>query len=384
MGAIKTDERVYFGSSQHHKDGMLDRLDFDGLVQFSRDRLEWDALDAFCELTNVEDTSGLWKPFRLTEDWADLQRTFSRGVAERVKATQMLHQLFISVQEGEMSPEHAVQEANYEAKDFGLVVRGFGYTESSPPPDVMREVEVMDTHIPVALIAKYFGWAERVVSGAKKYSKSESGRLDNYRTGHLSQNTTSRDLLALADGDLDAVSRSVDGALTNIEKVSPQSLGLGNVILLRDESLSMRKPTCSRYIRHQHVVALEASLAIELAKKKRKMITYTWSTGHINPRFVWGEGKAALHLSQFQSGNGTRLQPAMELALADALPKSDIVVVTDGVLGHQQVNVPEGTRVWVITIGEEGNKHYPWACQHIRFEDACQVEGVMSEILNRE
>jgi hypothetical protein len=375
-------DNLYSGKSQHHEDGLLDRLDFNGLVEFSKGNLGWNSLDAFCELTDVEDVSGLWHPLRQSNNWGSLQHTFSLGVAERYKAVQGLQQLF-NQREGEGEDEGDIQQVSDDAREFGAVVRGFGYTESSPPPDTVENVELVSSSIPVSLLAKYLGFAERVVAGNKKQSRSESGMLDGYVPDYLGQNTVSSDLLALASGNLDAMSRSADGALTNKRMLANISLGLGNVILLRDESYSMSERMGDGHSRHQHAAALECSLAIELAKKNRKMVTYRWSTGHNNPRFVWGEGDTTAHLRKFQGGNSTVLQPAVTLAANETLPNSDIVVITDGKLGHQNVDAPSGTRVWVVTIGGDGDTDITWADHVIEFGNMEDAEEVIKGVVDR-
>jgi uncharacterized protein with von Willebrand factor type A (vWA) domain len=377
-------DNIHFGKSQQHKDTLLDRLDFNGLVEFSKGNLDWRSLDAFCELTDVEDVSGEWGTIRESKEWSKLQRTFRLGAAERYKAVQTLQQLFDSRDEDEdENAGQLVQQASEEAKQFGEVVRGFGYTESSSPPDTVESVERINRRIPIGLLAKYLGFAERMVSASKKREKADSGRLDSYKPGYLDQSTVSQDILALARGELDAMSRSADGALINKRYSDKQDLGLGNVILLRDESGSMIERMRDGNTRHQHAVALEASLAVELAKKKRKMITYRWSTGHENPRFVWGEGDSAAHLLKFQSGRSTVIQPAMSLAVEETLPDSDIVVITDGKLGSQNVDVPEGTRVWVIIIGGGGDTNIAWADHTVGFGEMGDVEEVIKGVVNR-
>jgi uncharacterized protein with von Willebrand factor type A (vWA) domain len=191
-------------------------------------------------------------------------------------------------------------------------------------------------------------------------------------------------MLAVAEGDDQAMVALADNALQSrtYRSVTPQ--GKGPVILLRDESGSMDGS------KHRKALAFELSLAHAFNRDGRDMVVIRWGhRNHVSTPFTHGTGDLIAHLRSFYHSNDTQPVEAFKVALQVAdeyVAGADILVLTDGAFSTDrgrdsaawiaelvQEFKKTGGRCWGVLIGgneEIAKRHMTgWADGWVQAED---------------
>lgn len=227
----------------------------------------------------------------------------------------------------------------------------------SGPTDHQIEAaeHLLKSDLNVESLAKFLGFAMRAVTGAHHLTDATSGELTRYKNTTWSERLHPVDLVGLANGDIRTKARMAEGGLRErrYEDLAPR--GRGPVILLRDESGSMKG------IEDAKAKSLEIALANAFNADHRDLVSIAWSDGPTRI-CVYGQDDAYFHLRQFYNG-GTVIESAMELAVKttkDYRDGADMLVITDGNINDKERPEvialadkfhQENGRIWVVLIG---------------------------------
>ena len=256
-----------------------------------------------------------------------------------------------------------------------IVAPGMGGEQKN---DILDEALALATRIDLETFKDLLGFASRIVKGASRKAASPRGEMVGYEATSWSDRVITTDMIGVAQGNLEALTKLAEGQLTARSFESDLPIGKGPVVMLRDETGSMKYG-------HNHTAALslEVALANAFNSDGRDLVTIAWggkrhTSGSETRRFTWGDPGLNHHLNAFLDSGSTKLYEALIEALdvaAEYVPGSDILIQTDGMIqdidrlrsividgetGHDFDGLKgklekfrdEGGRIWVIVLGE--------------------------------
>lgn len=249
------------------------------------------------------------------------------------------------------------------------------------PQVVLDDAMLLASRIDFSTFKDLFGKTARIVRGASRKAETARGEMVGYKNDTWSDKVISTDMLAVAQGEMEAMVRLAEGTLQTRKFEGEEMQGKGPVVILRDETGSMQTSIPKQ---HAPALSLEVALAHAFNKDGRDLITIAWATPSTGTRqYTWG-GETVLytkynektisksglesHLRGFLNGYSTKLEQGLVQAL-DAVdqyvPGADILIITDGYLHDSDVlaNSPalktklerfweESGRIWVIILGK--------------------------------
>ena len=244
--------------------------------------------------------------------------------------------------------------------------------------DVLEEALALASRIDLGTFKDLLGFAAKVVKGASRKAASPRGEMIGYESTSWSDKVITTDMIGVAQGNLEALTRLAEGQLTARSFESDLPMGKGPIVMLRDETGSMKYGHS-----HAPALSLEVALANAFNSDGRDLVTIAWggkrhTSGSETRRFTWGDPGLDRHLRAFLDSGSTKLYEALIEALdvaAEYVPGSDILIQTDGMIqdidrlkgilidgdsGHDFGDLrskverfrDEGGRIWVIVLGE--------------------------------
>lgn len=304
-------------------------------------------------------------------------------------------------------PSGSLEEASDKAANLTAIVNGLEASLTGRPNERLAAALDLTPLFDVELFARLLGWSKRIVRGAMQESRSASGELTGYRPDIWSDAVTAAEMLAVADGRLDALSRLAEGSLETTEHHERVPLGRGPLIVFRDESGSMW-PGADAHDgdatftggEHRRALSLEVALSVVFNAEGRDLVSVRWGS-HPEEPYTYGDPGLEQHLRSFQDG-GTRIVDCLPAAIAVAdeyALDADILVLTDANLTHgsghlgspleitvaglQEIAAPFrdlGGRIWVVVIGQTEEHARPlmegWVDGWATIEQIAESEGL--------
>lgn len=410
--------------------------------------------DAYFSLTGLvpekRDVLGrAWARFSKEPNFRDLQELFAKDrpsqvIAVRNLAKAMADRFFrmteetLSMDDADGSPfdepssvierlamaegdEEPINEAQAEAAmALGSEVLGELANETEEEADLIRSlIGSLDADTPAAVFEKalgltdlydvrqfadILGWARRHTSGAFRENVAGKEELTGYSSSEWCDDIVPEDMMAVADGEPQALLAVAEGTLTKTEYVGRDPMGRGAVILLRDESISMLDWGSEK---HKTALTMELALATVFNEQGRDLVSAAWGsrvekfdraylTGKRAEvrRYTYGEPGLEKHVRSFMR-SGTDLPPAMErgLEFADEYHDAcDVLVLSDMELGNElplinrqleAITAPFkelGGRVWGVLFGDKRVKLDAW-CDGYVAVDKLRLDDDTGQIL---
>jgi len=251
-------------------------------------------------------------------------------------------------------------------KLFGILG---GSLDKNNPQAVLDEVMTLAGRLDIKSFSDLLGFSSRIVKGVSRETRGGTDEMTGYGRSGWGSGVVPTDMLAVAEGEPQALIRLAEEQLTKRAYRSHRNMGKGPVVLLRDESQSMAQhSTNGSPIKHRVALSFEVALADTFNRDGRDLVTIAWGTLETR-QHVWGDPAYNLkdHLTSFMAAGGTRIWRSLVQAL-DVCDKyvdgADILIVTDGALSDgKKVNEDEwlqerlvafrsaGGRVWAVVVG---------------------------------
>jgi hypothetical protein len=250
--------------------------------------------------------------------------------------------------------------------------------EDKTPADALDQAMMLASQLDFGVFKDLFGKTARVVRGASRKAETARGEMVGYKSDTWSDKVVATDMLAVANGDIEAMARLAEGQLKTRKYEGEEAQGKGPVVILRDETGSMRTE------QHAPALSLEVAMADAFNKDGRDLVTIAWATASTGTRqYTWGEDEVIYtrhgqktssyagvqeHLRGFLNGMDTLLETGLMQALDvvdEYVPGADILIITDGWLSDsdrlanslalgaklERFREEQG-RIWVIVLGE--------------------------------
>lgn len=245
-----------------------------------------------------------------------------------------------------------------------------GNLDIDVPQEFNDQILMLAGNLDMELFASLLGGCSRVVRGVSRRTHGGTEEMTGYGLSGWCDKVVAQDQMAVARGDLQAMVKLAEDELSVKKYDSNLPLGKGPVVVLRDETASMKYGGGTR---HKQALAFEVALAQVFNDDGRDLVTVAWGVAETRTH-VWGDEDYDLgrHLSSFLFAGATRpyqgLLRGMKVA-NEYVDGTDILIITDGRIdsddvrkiqhdGHIQSKFEEfrasGGRIWAVIVGGDG------------------------------
>jgi len=277
-----------------------------------------------------------------------------------------------------------------------------GKLDIDNPQRLNDEILMLAGQIDMKLFASILGGCSRVVRGVSRKTHGGTEEMTGYALSGWSDKVVAQDQLAVANGELQALVKVAENALSIKKHDSDRPLGKGPVVVLRDETYSMMY---GGGVRHKQALAFEVALADVFNKDGRDLVTVAWGVSKTRTH-TWGDPDDSLkdHLTSFLGAGATKPYRGLirGLDVADEyVGGTDILIVTDGRIDKDNVTKIQndayiqgrfeqfrasGGRVWAVVVGEADSDTWkqalPFADGVVSIANISSDEGAILDVVS--